>query len=59
MNENVFILIWAVCGVGIYIDAKKRNLKAASSWAILGVLLGIFGVVGYLLMIVKPNKRNI
>jgi hypothetical protein len=58
MNTYIFIFIWIACGICIYFDAKKRNLKAASSWAILGAVLGILGVIGYLQMIVKPNRRN-
>lgn len=59
MNSYLFILIGLVCGLAVYFDARKRNIKAAASWGILSFLFSVLGAIGYLWMIVRPNKRNI
>ncbi len=51
-------LVWLVCAIFIYYDAKKRNLKDPFSWAFLGLILGIIGVGGYYFMVIRKNKRD-
>jgi hypothetical protein len=52
-------VLWLVLAVVVYRNAKSRNLKAASSWAIIAFLFGPFGLLGYYLMILKPNKKDV
>lgn len=60
MGNNYFFLyiIWAVVGYLVYQDAKKRNLKAAIGWGVLGFLFGLIGVLIYYLFVVRPNKHD-
>ncbi len=58
MREVVFLIIWVICAIFIYNDAKSRKLKDPLSWAILGLVLGIIGVAGYYFMVIRKDKRN-
>ncbi|MBO5805744.1 MAG: hypothetical protein J6R10_02655 [Tidjanibacter sp.] len=46
--ELITILVWIACGFGCYKLAERqgRNVTIA---AVLGVLLGVFAVLGYLI----------
>lgn len=50
--EIVVLLVCILCGVFCYSQANKKNLNAGL-WAVLGLLFGIFAVIGVL--IVSPK----
>ncbi len=50
----VFLTIWCVVGVvvalWIYNDAKERENMDETVWALIGLLLGLFGLIIYILL---------
>lgn len=51
-------VIAIILAVLVYRNAKERNISAAVAWGILTFFLGIFGVAGYYLWVLRPNKKD-
>ena len=58
MDAKIWFTVWAVVAILVYLDARKRKLNIALTWGIITFLLGILGLAGYLIWVVKPNKRQ-
>lgn len=43
--EILILLVWVACAIFCYTQAKKKNLNAGL-WAVLGLIFGIFAVIG-------------
>ncbi len=56
--EPFILLIAGLLAYWVYQDAKKRNLKDPVAWAILAFLLGIIGLAGYYIWVIRPNKHD-
>jgi hypothetical protein len=52
--EIFILLVWVLCAVFCYSQANKKNLNAGL-WGVLGLLFGIFAVIGVL--IVSPKTK--
>jgi hypothetical protein len=50
--EILILAVWVGCAAICYSQAKKKNLNVAL-WTILGLLFGIFAVIGSL--VVSPK----
>lgn len=48
----IFICVW------VYMDAKKRNLKYPLAWPIICFLLGVIGLAGYYIWVIRPDKHD-
>ncbi len=53
-----FLMLWILCGVYIFQDAKKRGVSDAGSvsWGVAGFLFGLFGLIIYL--VARPTFSN-
>lgn len=51
--------IWLVLAVLVHGNATKRRLKDPASGAIMTLLLGVVGALGYYFMIIRPDKHDI
>ena len=54
--EILTVLIWALCGWACHSMAKKQG-RDATLGAVLGVLFGVFGIIGY--AIAGDKKTNV
>lgn len=52
----VGVIIWIALAVWVYKDAKKNNPEQATLWLIVTLLLGLLGVVVYLVAGRNPKK---
>ncbi len=50
----VLIIIWIVLAIWVYKDAKKRNMDNPVLWLIITLLLGLIGLIIYL--VVRPKE---
>ena len=50
--EIIILAVWVACAAVCYSQAKKKNLNVAL-WTILGLLFGVFAVIGAL--VVSPK----
>lgn len=50
--EIVILAVWVLCAIVCYQQASKKGLNAAL-WAVLGLLFGLFAVIG---VFVVPAK---
>lgn len=46
--DIISIMVWCLCGFGCYKIAEKNNRDKTIA-AVVGVLTGVFGVIGYLI----------
>ena len=51
--EILILLVWVACAAFCYSQAKKKNLNVAL-WTVLGLLLGVFAVIGVSVTSAKP-----
>jgi cbb3-type cytochrome oxidase subunit 3 len=58
MYTLIELIIGILISGWIYRDGKRRQLKDAASWAIIGFLLGLIGYAGYWYWVLRPNKRG-
>jgi len=52
--EFLSLVIWVLCGFGCYKMAENQNRDKALA-AVLGVLFGVFAIIGY--AIAGPKKQ--
>ena len=54
METLLSLIVWALCGFGCYKLAENQGRNTTTA-AILGVLFGVFSVIGYLI----AGKKNV
>ena len=54
MDFILTLVVWALCGFGCYKLAENQGRNTTTA-AVLGVLFGVFSVIGYLI----AGKKNV
>ena len=57
MDLWIIIGLWIFCGIASLLVARTRGLRNATSWLVLGTLLGPFGLI-LALMDARPPKHE-
>ncbi len=55
MDLFVYLGLWILCGIASMLVARSRGVRNATSWLVLGTLLGPFGLI-LALMDARPPK---